>query len=196
MRWSLGVLILFGQAFHSSKALDRQAIQHILAIRQNRVATASFGMVPWPARFLYLRGGDSSPNELVQDANDAANETRPSSEVNTDMPPITLSKEGFLGRTPIKEILSAGHGAVGANVTVCGWARTVRIQGAGTFAFIELNDGSTFQSLQAHFLPDSPNASLHPAPTLALRVPTRIRHHLHHRNTRWSRSATYAWSPC
>ena len=60
-----------------------------------------------------------------------------------------LAKEGFLGRTPIQEILKAGHAAVGANVTVCGWARTIRIQGAGTFAFIELNDGSTFQSLQA-----------------------------------------------
>ena len=31
---------------------------------------------------------------------------------------------------------------------VCGWARTVRIQGAGSFAFLELHVGSCFSSLQ------------------------------------------------
>ncbi len=140
----LAVVILFGQEFHGSKALHHQPVQQIIMSRQNRIDTASIRLVPWPARFLHLRGGDPLPNEISEDAN----ETHQLREESTAIRLPNLSKEGFLERTPIKEILSAGHGAVGANVTVCGWARTVRIQGAGTFAFIELNDGSTFQSLQ------------------------------------------------
>ena len=35
---------------------------------------------------------------------------------------------------------------IGSTLTVCGWVRTVREQ--KTFAFVELNDGSTFSNLQ------------------------------------------------
>jgi asparaginyl-tRNA synthetase len=37
---------------------------------------------------------------------------------------------------------------IGKEVTVKGWAKTVRLQGAGAFAFVQLNDGSCFESLQ------------------------------------------------
>ena len=51
-------------------------------------------------------------------------------------------------RTRIKHILHAKNPEVfeGKTVTVCGWIRTVRDQ--KTFAFIELNDGSSLANLQ------------------------------------------------
>jgi len=51
-------------------------------------------------------------------------------------------------RTKIKHILQAKDPAalVGKSVTVCGWIRTLRDQ--KSFAFIELNDGSTLANLQ------------------------------------------------
>jgi asparaginyl-tRNA synthetase len=53
-------------------------------------------------------------------------------------------------RTKIKEIKNPPQGRpslLGADVTVKGWVRTVRNQ--KTFAFVEINDGSTFSTLQA-----------------------------------------------
>lgn len=53
-------------------------------------------------------------------------------------------------RTKIKEIKYPAHGRpilVGADLTVKGWVRTVRNQ--KTFAFVEINDGSTFSNFQA-----------------------------------------------
>lgn len=41
-----------------------------------------------------------------------------------------------------------GLSFVGKNVTVGGWSRTQRLQGGGSFAFISLNDGSCFDSIQ------------------------------------------------
>lgn len=59
---------------------------------------------------------------------------------------------GFMGRVMIKDLLEGSEGMVGTmggqEVRVCGWARTMRVQGAGSFAFIELNDGSCFCSIQ------------------------------------------------
>ncbi len=56
-------------------------------------------------------------------------------------------------RTAIKELFeifkNGAEGLDGRNVTVCGWARTVRASNA--FGFIELNDGSYFTSLQVVF---------------------------------------------
>jgi len=49
-------------------------------------------------------------------------------------------------RTRVKEILADPEGWIGRDVTVCGWARTVRNQ--KTFAFMELSDGSGFKGLQ------------------------------------------------
>lgn len=95
---------------------------------------------------LHLRGGEGDPVDEVigTTAEDAAIDIN-----NISLDSKIFAKEGFLDRTPIKDVLGAGVIGVNTSVTVCGWARTIRIQGAGTFAFIELNDGSTFQSLQA-----------------------------------------------
>ncbi|KAJ1480998.1 hypothetical protein T484DRAFT_1668626 [Baffinella frigidus] len=60
----------------------------------------------------------------------------------------SLEKKGFLGRTEVRAVVEKGHAGVGEEVVVCGWARTVRVQGAGKFAFLEINDGSSFQGLQ------------------------------------------------
>ncbi|CAG9328331.1 unnamed protein product [Blepharisma stoltei] len=54
---------------------------------------------------------------------------------------------GTGGRTRVDYILSNSD-LVGQIVTVKGWARTVRIQGNGSFAFVEVNDGSTVKGIQ------------------------------------------------
>eukprot|EP01089_Gocevia_fonbrunei_P023068 TRINITY_DN956_c0_g1_i1.p1 TRINITY_DN956_c0_g1~~TRINITY_DN956_c0_g1_i1.p1 ORF type:complete len:524 (+),score=145.13 TRINITY_DN956_c0_g1_i1:45-1616(+) len=57
----------------------------------------------------------------------------------------------FSNRVSIKSIRGRedqGLGLVGRIVTVAGWIKTVRVQGGGKFAFVELNDGSTFGNLQ------------------------------------------------
>ena len=48
-------------------------------------------------------------------------------------------------RIKIKEILQSKH-AIGKTVTVCGWVRTLRDQ--KSFAFLEINDGSSLANLQ------------------------------------------------
>jgi asparaginyl-tRNA synthetase len=51
-------------------------------------------------------------------------------------------------RQRVADVLLAGEALAGAEVTVCGWARTVREAGAGKLLFIALNDGSVADSLQ------------------------------------------------
>jgi glutathione S-transferase len=51
-------------------------------------------------------------------------------------------------RQRVADVFLGGEALIGQSVTVCGWARTVREAGAGSLAFIALNDGSTFESLQ------------------------------------------------
>lgn len=51
-------------------------------------------------------------------------------------------------RVLIKKLLSTPTAYIGTQVIVCGWARTMREQGGGRFAFIELNDGSCFRNVQ------------------------------------------------
>ncbi len=52
-------------------------------------------------------------------------------------------------RTAIKEIFQSPQNFADKEVTVCGWARTIRASNA--FGFIELNDGSYFSNLQVVF---------------------------------------------
>ena len=49
-------------------------------------------------------------------------------------------------RTKIAQIFADAESFGGKEITVCGWARTIRDM--KTFGFIELNDGSCFKSLQ------------------------------------------------
>ena len=54
-------------------------------------------------------------------------------------------------RIRIKEILhtpSKGEELIGKHMVVCGWTRTIRQQQKNTLAFVALNDGSCFDSLQ------------------------------------------------
>ncbi|HMO24321.1 MAG TPA: OB-fold nucleic acid binding domain-containing protein, partial [Candidatus Melainabacteria bacterium] len=48
-------------------------------------------------------------------------------------------------RIPVKEALC--EESIGKKVKICGWVRTRRDSKAG-FSFIELNDGSSFNSIQ------------------------------------------------
>ncbi|GAB4852717.1 Asparagine--tRNA ligase, cytoplasmic 1 [Ancistrocladus abbreviatus] len=76
----------------------------------------------------------------------------------SEMSSITLSETGpnvlraqFSKRVPIVNILcrpDGGSGLAGQTVTVGGWVKTGREQGKGTFAFLELNDGSCPANLQ------------------------------------------------
>ena len=52
-------------------------------------------------------------------------------------------------RTAIKEIFATPDKFANTEITVCGWARTIRASNA--FGFIELNDGSYFSNLQVVF---------------------------------------------
>ena len=52
------------------------------------------------------------------------------------------------GRIRVKELLQAGLNVEGKSVNIKGWAKTLREQGAGTFAFLEINDGSCFSGVQ------------------------------------------------
>ena len=52
-------------------------------------------------------------------------------------------------RTAIKEIYESPEKFADKEITVCGWARTIRASNA--FGFIELNDGSYFSNLQVVF---------------------------------------------
>eukprot|EP01090_Pellita_catalonica_P017803 TRINITY_DN548_c0_g1_i1.p1 TRINITY_DN548_c0_g1~~TRINITY_DN548_c0_g1_i1.p1 ORF type:complete len:520 (+),score=108.22 TRINITY_DN548_c0_g1_i1:58-1617(+) len=57
----------------------------------------------------------------------------------------------FSNRVTVKSIRARedeGVGLIGNSVVVSGWVKTRRIQGGGKFAFVELNDGSTFYNLQ------------------------------------------------
>ena len=55
-------------------------------------------------------------------------------------------------RVIIKQLLANGKKYANKQITVCGWARTVR--DSKVFGFIELNDGSCFKSLQVVFEQD------------------------------------------
>lgn len=55
-------------------------------------------------------------------------------------------------RTEIREIFQDPAGAAEQEITVCGWARSIRASNA--FGFIEMNDGSCFGNLQIVFEAD------------------------------------------
>ena len=52
-------------------------------------------------------------------------------------------------RTTIRQLFAQMDALEGKELTVCGWARTIRDM--KTFGFLELNDGSAFQNLQVVF---------------------------------------------
>lgn len=65
------------------------------------------------------------------------------------LPPYCNSAVG--GRLRIRQLLETpdqGESFIGQRLTVCGWAKTARLQGKGAFYFVELNDGSSPLGLQ------------------------------------------------
>lgn len=63
----------------------------------------------------------------------------------------TVPEAKFSQRVPIHSILSradGGSGLAGQAVRIGGWVKTGREQGKGSFAFLELNDGSCPDNLQ------------------------------------------------
>jgi asparaginyl-tRNA synthetase len=63
----------------------------------------------------------------------------------------TVTRHPFSDRVPIRQIVSrpdGGAGLAGSKARVGGWVKTGREQGKGTFAFLELNDGSCPANLQ------------------------------------------------
>jgi asparaginyl-tRNA synthetase len=68
----------------------------------------------------------------------------------TTQPPLVKRKIVQFGtgaRLRVDFVLNSQE-LIGTIVTVKGWAKTARIQGNGSFAFIELNDGSSVKNLQ------------------------------------------------
>lgn len=87
--------------------------------------------------FVAVLGGDSKePDFMKPDSNKL-------SMVNS------VVKEKFSRhRIRIKDLLLKGDALIGETVVVSGWAKTLREAGAGSFAFLELNDGSCFSGIQ------------------------------------------------
>eukprot|EP00270_Netrium_digitus_P005695 TRINITY_DN1761_c0_g1_i2.p1 TRINITY_DN1761_c0_g1~~TRINITY_DN1761_c0_g1_i2.p1 ORF type:complete len:602 (+),score=220.12 TRINITY_DN1761_c0_g1_i2:164-1969(+) len=84
----------------------------------------------------------------------------------------TVEAKYSRGRTVIKSILSSADGGlalVGRKLKIGGWVKTGREQGAGKFAFLELNDGSCPANLQVIVDADvAPLAQLVPTGTCVL----------------------------
>ncbi|KAK4785142.1 hypothetical protein SAY86_001831 [Trapa natans] len=62
-----------------------------------------------------------------------------------------VAKHEFSDRVPIKSILyrqDGGCGLAGQQVRVGGWVKTGRKQGGGSFAFLEVSDGTCPKNLQ------------------------------------------------
>ncbi|TVU31917.1 hypothetical protein EJB05_23625, partial [Eragrostis curvula] len=83
-------------------------------------------------------------------AADAATAEMAAASLCDDLEPATT-------RTRIRDVLAAGAARAGERVVVGGWVRTGREQGKGSFAFLELSDGSCAAPLQVIV-----DASVHP----------------------------------
>lgn len=71
--------------------------------------------------------------------------------LNDSVSSSTVEKHRFSDRVLIRSIISrpdGGAGLAGQRVRVGGWVKTGREQGKGSFAFLELNDGSCPANLQ------------------------------------------------
>ena len=70
----------------------------------------------------------------------------------SNMPEVTkknIKVSSFGARIRISALLSQdAEKWIGKLITVGGWVKTMRIQGGGDFAFVELNDGSSIKGIQ------------------------------------------------
>jgi len=67
-------------------------------------------------------------------------------------------KEKYSSRIMIKKLLKEGKAAVGREIVLCGWAKTIRKQGGtkAPFAFVDLNDGSCQRNVQVIVVEECP----------------------------------------
>jgi hypothetical protein len=72
--------------------------------------------------------------------------------VDSNMPIVpakNIKVTSFGGRIRVSALLASDADKwIGKLVTVGGWVKTLRVQGGGDFAFVELNDGSTIKGIQ------------------------------------------------
>lgn len=70
----------------------------------------------------------------------------------SNMPEVTkknIKVSSFGARIRVSALLSQdAEKWIGKLITVGGWVKTMRIQGGGDFAFVELNDGSSIKGIQ------------------------------------------------
>jgi len=64
---------------------------------------------------------------------------------------MPVANYSYGGRVRIAALYANFDEFVDKVITVCGWARTVRLGNTGVL-FVELSDGSTIQTLQVSFL--------------------------------------------
>jgi glutathione S-transferase len=79
----------------------------------------------------------------------------PSSAPRDCLPSALTATDTFLptsrfkrSRQRISDVFAAGESLIGQEIIVCGWSKTTREAAAGKLAFISLNDGTVFDSLQ------------------------------------------------
>jgi hypothetical protein len=65
-----------------------------------------------------------------------------------DVEKKTVKVTSFGGRVRISALLRSYDQWIGKTIILGGWVRNIRIQGGGDFAFVELNDGSSFKGVQ------------------------------------------------
>ncbi len=66
-----------------------------------------------------------------------------------DMEKKNIRALSFGGRVRIAALIASDAAKwIGSTITIGGWVRTIRVQGGGEFAFIEINDGSSIKGIQ------------------------------------------------
>lgn len=80
-------------------------------------------------------------NKLLQELNVIENNL-------PEVPPKNVRVTGFGGRIRIAALFENHEKWLGKTITLGGWAKTLRLQGGGNIAFVELNDGSSNKGIQ------------------------------------------------
>lgn len=142
---------------------------HRLAVGSRLSGTASFGSQALGPSKRAIHGAPGVRAEATELATEAASTVERGAPGTADESPSVVSPEApqppaapqrevkrFQRRLRVADIKGGedeGVGRIGTEVTVRGWVRTIRVQ--KTFAFIEVNDGSSLAGLQVVMTPDA-----------------------------------------
>ena len=67
-----------------------------------------------------------------------------------EVPKKNIKVTSFGGRIRVAALVASdAEKFIGKVITIGGWVKTIRVQGGGEFAFVEINDGSTIKGVQA-----------------------------------------------